>query len=173
MAESAPPATFRSPVRAALSGRPGQAFPRTLFCGVVHDAFFADAQKQSRRKSIVTTSKIKQWVLTALALLCLPVLLNPVMSATTTFRIPAEDGAALFGQKCALCHGKDGKGLAQWRAKGQPDFTDAHFQSSVTDQEISDVIHNGKGKFMPAFKGKLTDEQITALVAQVRAFGKK
>src|SRR5215470_5541259 len=95
MAESAPPATFRSPVRAALSGRPGQAFPRTLFCGVVHDAFFADAQKQARRKSIVTTSKIKQWVLTALALLCLPVLLNPVMSATTTFRIPAEDGAAL------------------------------------------------------------------------------
>jgi cytochrome c6 len=112
-------------------------------------------------------------VVAGLAFLCLPVLLSPVMSAKASLRIPAEDGGALFGQKCALCHGKDGKGLPQWRAKGQPDFTDAHFQSSVTDQQISDVIHNGKGKFMPPFKAKLSDEQITALVAQVRAFGKK
>jgi cytochrome c6 len=118
----------------------------------------------------VTLSKIKQLVLTGLALLCLPVLLSPVTSATA---VPLEDGAALFVQKCALCHGKDGKGLPQWRAKGQPDFTDAHFQSSVTDQQISEVIHNGKGKFMPPFKAKLSDEQITALVAQVRAFGRK
>jgi cytochrome c6 len=121
----------------------------------------------------VTPSKVKQLVLTGLVLLSLPVLLSPVMSASATFRVPAEDGAALFSQKCALCHGKDGKGQPQWRAKGQPDFTDAHFQSSVTDQQISDVIHNGKGKFMPSFKTKLSDEQITALVAQVRAFGKK
>ena len=121
----------------------------------------------------MTPSKVKQLVLTGLALISLPVLLSPVMSATVTFRVPAEDGAAIFGQKCALCHGKDGKGQPQWRAKGQPDFTDAHFQSSVTDQQISEVIHDGKGKYMPSFKGKLSDEQITALVAQVRAFGKK
>jgi cytochrome c6 len=134
---------------------------------------FSRTQQYSRRKSIVTLSKVKQLVLAGLAFLCLPVLLSPVMSATASLRVPAEDGGALFGQKCALCHGKDGKGLPQWRAKGQPDFTDAHFQSSVTDQQISDVIHNGKGKFMPPFKEKLSDEQITALVAQVRAFGKK
>src|SRR5262249_14312905 len=134
MAESGPPATFRSPVQA----RPGVGAVVPLAAPVRHSRqlfsvesfmtrFSLRHKNQSRGKSIVTTSKIKQWVLTALALLCLPVLLSPVISATTTFRIPAEDGAALFGQKCALCHGKDGKGLAQWRAKGQPDFTDAHF----------------------------------------------
>jgi cytochrome c6 len=104
---------------------------------------------------------------------CLPVVLNPVMSAPVRFGVAAEDGLELFHQKCALCHGKDGKGQAQWKAKGQPDFTDSHFQSSTTDQQISDSIHNGKGKYMPAFKSKLSNEQITALVAQVRAFGKK
>src|SRR5690242_8261881 len=84
-----------------------------------------------------------------------------------------QGGTSVFEQKCATCHGKDGKGLPQWRSKGQPDFTDDHFQHSITDQEISDVIHNGKGKYMPSFKDKLSGEQITALVKQVRAFGKK
>ena len=118
-------------------------------------------------------SIVKLVVLAVLVLSCVPVLLNTVMSAPTGFRPVSEDGAALFGQKCAICHGKDGKGQAQWRAKGQPDFTDSHFQSSTSDQQISDTIHNGKGKYMPAFKGKLSDEQIASLVAQVRAFGKK
>ena len=121
----------------------------------------------------MTLSRIKLLVVTGMALFCLPALLNSVMSAPVTAGGASEDGAAIFGQKCAMCHGKDGKGQPQWRAKGQPDFTDAHFQSSVTDQQISDVVHNGKGKYMPAFKGKLSDEQITAVVGQVRAFGKK
>jgi len=112
-------------------------------------------------------------VLAAAILSSIPVLLNSAMSAPVGSGVAAEDGATLFSQKCALCHGKDGKGQPQWRAKGQPDFTDAHFQGSVTDQQISDVIHNGKGKYMPSFKDKLSDEQISALVGQVRAFGKK
>ncbi len=118
-------------------------------------------------------SRIKFLVLAGMVFVCLPVLLNPVMSAPARFAAAAEDGAAIFGQKCAICHGKDGKGMASWKAKGQPDFTDSHFQSSISDQQISDSVHNGKGKYMPPFKGKLSDEQISAVVAQVRAFGKK
>ena len=118
-------------------------------------------------------SRIKFSVMGGIAFLCLPVLLNPVKSSPISVGVGAEDGAALFGLKCAICHGKDGKGMASWKAKGQPDFTDSHFQSSISDQQISDSIHNGKGKYMPSFKTKLTDEQISALVAQVRAFGKK
>ncbi len=121
----------------------------------------------------MTLSRIKLLVVSGLAFFCLPALLNSVMSASVPAGVASEDGAAVFGQKCALCHGKDGKGQPQWRAKGQPDFTDAHFQSSISDQQISDSIHNGKGKYMPAFKGKLTDDQISAVVGQVRAFGKK
>ena len=86
---------------------------------------------------------------------------------------PAVDGAILYDSKCALCHGKDGAGLPNWRSMGQPDFTKAEWQKSHTDQQIADSIKNGKGKFMPAFKSKLSDEETGTVVQRIRAFGKK
>jgi mono/diheme cytochrome c family protein len=83
------------------------------------------------------------------------------------------DGVALFDGKCALCHGKDGAGLPNWRSQGQPDFTKPEWQSSHTDEQIAAAIKNGKGKFMPAYKGKLSDEETGAVVQRIRAFGKK
>lgn len=85
----------------------------------------------------------------------------------------AADGAAIYQAKCSTCHGKDGRGIPNWRAKGQPDFTDSAWQKARTDAQISDSTRNGKGKFMPAFKAKLSDDDIKAVVARVRAFGKK
>jgi cbb3-type cytochrome c oxidase subunit III len=86
---------------------------------------------------------------------------------------PVPDGATVFGAKCALCHGKDGSGLPNWKAKGQPDFTSADWQNSHTDAQIVESIKNGKGKFMPPFKAKLSDDEVAAVTARVRAFGKK
>jgi mono/diheme cytochrome c family protein len=83
------------------------------------------------------------------------------------------DGAALFDSKCALCHGKDGAGLPNWKSLGQPDFTRGEWQNAHTDEQIADSIKNGKGKFMPAFKGKLSDEETGAVVQRIRTFGKK
>lgn len=83
------------------------------------------------------------------------------------------DGNAIFASKCAICHGKDGRGTPNWRKKGQPDFTDANWHKSRTDAQIAEVTKNGKPKFMPAYKGKLSDEEITAVVARIRAFAKK
>jgi len=83
------------------------------------------------------------------------------------------DGVALYDGKCALCHGKDGVGLPNWRSLGQPDFTKPEWQNAHTDGQIADSIKNGKGKFMPAFKGKLSDEETGAVVQRIRAFGKK
>jgi cytochrome c6 len=94
-------------------------------------------------------------------------------SAAGTPMPSAADGVGLFNSKCAICHGKDGKGLPTWRAKGQRDFTDANFQKSKTDNQVADTIRNGKGKFMPRFKEKLSDKEISSLVSQVRSFGKK
>ena len=93
--------------------------------------------------------------------------------ANLTPATPAPDGSAVYAAKCALCHGKDGHGLPNWRAKGQPDFTVASWQKSKTDAQLASATKDGKGKYMPAFKGKLSDEEITAVVARVRAFGKK
>jgi mono/diheme cytochrome c family protein len=72
-----------------------------------------------------------------------------------------------------MCHGKDGAGLPNWRSLGQPDFTKPEWQSARTDAQISETIKNGKGKFMPAFKGKLSDEEVGAVVQRIRAFGKR
>jgi cytochrome c6 len=42
-----------------------------------------------------------------------------------------------------------------------------------TDAQLIDVTANGKGKKMPAYKGKLTDDQIKELVGYIRGIGKK
>jgi mono/diheme cytochrome c family protein len=83
------------------------------------------------------------------------------------------DGVALYDGRCALCHGKDGVGLPNWKSKGQPDFTQAEWQKAHTDEQIAESIKNGKGKFMPAFKSKLSDEETGAIVQRIRGFGKK
>jgi mono/diheme cytochrome c family protein len=79
-----------------------------------------------------------------------------------------SDTAKLYGEKCALCHGEDGKG----QTKGTPDFTNAEWQKKESDEEFTKTIKAGK-KPMPAFEGKLSEEQIKALVQHVRAFAKK
>jgi len=94
-------------------------------------------------------------------------------SANLNAATAVADGNALYAAKCATCHGKDGRGIPNWHKKGQPDFSDAKWQKSRTDAQIADATKNGKGKYMPAFKTKLSDEEIAAMVARIRAFGKK
>jgi mono/diheme cytochrome c family protein len=75
--------------------------------------------------------------------------------------------AGLFQQNCAGCHGTDGKGT---RGLGTPDFTSHSIQSGLSDQQVLDTIRNGKAGRMPAWAGKLSDAQITALAAYIRSF---
>jgi mono/diheme cytochrome c family protein len=98
------------------------------------------------------------------ALLILAVALAPIASAA--------DGAATYKAKCATCHGADGKGQTPMGKKmnlrdlGSPEV------QKQTDKELHDWTANGKGK-MPAYKDKLTDAEIKALVAQMRTFAAK
>lgn len=85
----------------------------------------------------------------------------------------AFDATDIFNSKCAACHGKDGQGLPNWKAKGQADFTNAKWQQARSDAQIAEAIRNGKGKFMPAWKGKLSDDEIHSLVVKIRLFKKK
>jgi cytochrome c6 len=79
------------------------------------------------------------------------------------------DPAALWGQHCASCHGKDGSGnTAMGKKLGVKDYTKSQ---SFSDAEAANVITNGKGK-MKAYKGKLSDADVRALVAWVRSLKK-
>jgi mono/diheme cytochrome c family protein len=79
-----------------------------------------------------------------------------------------EPAAALFQQNCAVCHGAGGKGVA---AVHTPDFTNPAFQRSLSSQDITGAIRNGKDNGrMPAWSGKLTDAQIDSLSTYIRTF---
>jgi mono/diheme cytochrome c family protein len=84
----------------------------------------------------------------------------------------ADDAAAVYKAKCAMCHGPDGKGeTATGKAMKVPNLLSDEVQKK-TDAQLTEATSNGKGK-MPAFKGKLTDEQIKDLVKYIRGLAKK
>jgi len=87
--------------------------------------------------------------------------------------VRADDSASLYKTKCAVCHAADGSGSGPTgKALGVPDLRSDEVQKQ-TDAQLNDSIANGKGAKMPAYKGKLTDDQIKGLVAYIRELGKK
>ena len=87
------------------------------------------------------------------------------------FAMFAADGEAVFKGHCAGCHASDGKGNS---AIGTPDFTSPKTISGLSDADVVETVTSGrKGTIMPAWKGKLSDEEIAAVAAYVRSLGRK
>ncbi|VAX13515.1 Cytochrome c family protein [hydrothermal vent metagenome] len=75
-----------------------------------------------------------------------------------------ENGAALYKENCAVCHGNRGRG-----GVGVP-LALPDFQYAISDQFLARTIRNGRpGRVMPAFK-KLSDAQIKAIVRHIRSW---
>lgn len=85
----------------------------------------------------------------------------------------STDGAEIYKDACARCHGGDGvptKGMAA--RTGVKPLTSEKVQTKMTDEELrQQILRGSKSKTMPAFQGALTDEQVTAVVAYVRYLG--
>jgi cytochrome c6 len=83
----------------------------------------------------------------------------------------AQDAAALYKTKCTSCHAADGSGDTPIGKKmGVKSFSDPEVAKS-TDAAWIDATKKGKNK-MPAYDGKLTDEQIKDLVMLIRGLSK-
>ncbi|HEY0591296.1 MAG TPA: cytochrome c [Thermoanaerobaculia bacterium] len=115
-------------------------------------------------------SKSTKGVLIALAVIAVALLVFlPAISQTTFAGGSAPDGAALYKAKCAACHSLDGTGSSPMGKKmGLRDLGSTDVQK-MTDAELTKVVTDGKAK-MPPFKGKLSDEEIAAVVKHVRTF---
>lgn len=83
------------------------------------------------------------------------------------------DGAALYKQDCATCHGANGAPApAMGKALGVPTF-DAALFTKVSQDSMLAVLKNGSGKNMKSFKDKLSADQMTAVIKYIRtAFAK-
>ncbi len=98
-------------------------------------------------------------------LLAVPALAQPSKAHSDT-------GATVFQEQCTVCHGPDGRAQNERGTKvGAADLTSESIQQQ-SDAQLSKIIHEGKRK-MPAFEGKLTDEEIEAVVGHIRQLAKK
>jgi cytochrome c6 len=78
-----------------------------------------------------------------------------------------SSGQDTYKAKCAMCHGADGNAsTGMGKSLGLKPLSSPEVQS-MSDADLTAVMTNGKGK-MQAYKGKLTDAQITDVVKYVR-----
>ncbi|MGB9180555.1 MAG: cytochrome c [Pyrinomonadaceae bacterium] len=119
--------------------------------------------------------------LAALSLVCFGYVLSATRAAgleepqrrSSGNRSLSKSADSLFKQNCARCHGADGRGeTAIGKIMNTPDMTDADWwQKRGNTPALVRTVTNGKGG-MPAFKKKLTRQEINSLVSYVRRFKK-
>jgi mono/diheme cytochrome c family protein len=90
---------------------------------------------------------MKTLKLTLVALIAISFVAMPVFA----------DGAATYTAKCKMCHGPGGE-------KNFPDL-------SRSEVDLAKAVTDGKGK-MPAYKTKLSTDEIKAVVAYIKTLKK-
>ena len=97
---------------------------------------------------------------------------NPEKSYYFVFATGAIQGSFGTMETCVYCHGNGGKGTSEGHKMGVPDFTDAGWQSSKTDEQLIKFLEaNEKG--CTKCRGRVSESAIQKLVNIVRAFGAK
>lgn len=106
-----------------------------------------------------------------LTLLAFPAAFAFALMTTNAF----ADGASVYADNCAKCHGDDGKGQTKMGAKlGCKDYSDAAVQSAVSDADAFKSIKEGMKKDDKTLMkpSELSDEDIKASIAYLRTLKK-
>lgn len=96
--------------------------------------------------------------------------LGLLVSAGSAF---AEDAAKLYATKCAMCHGKKGEGNPVMAKAKKMDIglfaVNDEATLAKTDEELIKATVDGVLPAMPAYKGKIADADVAALVVYMRS----
>ena len=76
-------------------------------------------------------------------------------------------GQLFIGYNCMDCHGADGSGAMA------PSFQDGRWHFGGTPGEVFESIYQGRPDGMPAWGGRISNEQIWMLTAYVRSLSSK
>lgn len=91
---------------------------------------------------------------------------RPTPRPASVHDVPAalidDPGAAIFAANCIACHGESGRGDGPSVQSGAipfvPDFTDPHLFAGRTEEEVYDIITQGRlEKYMPPWGGMLSE----------------
>lgn len=89
-------------------------------------------------------------------------------TAAMSVEMSAKGGAEVYANNCARCHGSDGKAkTAKGKQVGAVDLTSDEW--SPNEARDTRIVTKGKGS-MPAFKSKLTADEITSVVRYIVRF---
>src|SRR6266571_4999782 len=104
-------------------------------------------------------------------------LLTLIFFVVAAASVSAAEAKENWERNCQKCHGADGKGQTKMgRQSGVKDYTDPKAQAELKEENAVKIIKEGivkkdKRKMDP-YKDKLTDEEIKALIAYIRALQK-
>ena len=100
-----------------------------------------------------------------------PASVQPSKTQSTIANDPTADAKELYAMNCMACHrdsGKGGKVTVGGKNLKPADLTLAKVKARTDDKLISDVRDGLEDDGMPAFKDKLTPDQIKSIVKYIR-----
>ena len=99
---------------------------------------------------------------------------NTTNAAPPTSFIPltvSDSGKDLYARNCMICHkenGTGGKVTIEGKSIDPPDMTTEKMKAKSDDKFVQYITEGFPDDGMPAFKGKLNEDQIKAIVKHVR-----
>ncbi|MEO0428017.1 MAG: cytochrome-c oxidase, cbb3-type subunit III [Pseudomonadota bacterium] len=79
-----------------------------------------------------------------------------------------EEGATIYADNCAACHGDEGRGEP---ALGAPNISDAIWLYGGSKEKIVETITHSRAGVMPGWTSRLTDAQIKQAAIYVHSLG--
>ena len=89
-----------------------------------------------------------------------------------TIGFAQNSGADIYKSKCQMCHAADGSGNTPAGKSSKARPFDSPEVLKLSDDDLVKITKNGHGK-MPAYAGKLTDDQIKDVIAHIHTLQKK